>query len=1547
MLYIFHVDTGTMMTFDMNLAMEKVTSLQGVIARGCRISEDKQVLLISGGESLDPNAIVGKYHAGTDTNPIFLFSKSTIESAVPPSPSVNYGSDIDLQGQVEGSLLMPPAYETVVSRAQLALQFQDVDSEELRACERLIHDQHLQQQGWAAVVANLEDVTCELQQRSETFHETYKQYLEDRQAYRELITSVTLSLQLLSKIPVHPSLGMSDLTTATTTDSGSSAEGLSKFSLFDWINSQDTNHTLHDMVEQCGKAIEQLDQKVEESLKGEVESMMKEVQNDSMKEVKGLEDRLYGLDQIISGARKIVQEQAELAQGFVQNQNRLSNLRDRSILPDLCSSHRNQLIEMMKNHSRLREIKKKCRMAKEELSVNLHTRLRWVMYVEKKICDVDGKLTIYLGNLRRLRKRLDILRQVQDAPKVYAQLLIEVVRRKQFSSKFLSWATSLAEDSGRLHAEEVKRRDAFLRIIGHHFLQAMFSGLEDFPPAFATEAPDVFDANLPEISADDIKELKEVVPELSGVLSVPVLDDLFLALTSAQDHIEEWVESSKSAVTVPKGPHIISGTRSEPDVFSEEHLQPYSVEGGSISLGDQFEECNEEEEIVCKPGFDSLSPPDKDFLLPKSLSEELTLEMKKTPLKPLPSDLVDGVKVKEESSKSTALKVVPTLPPVKSRASGKTLSDMSPDLETSQEFTTADFYFDESMPSSIESPPKSSTEIKINLEQNILAEKQLNAKLQQQLKECNKKLSHNEKTLKSLRDFVESKVPSLKGDVQELKKEQMEHVQSVIHDFDDIRKNVIQMVEAYEKVLSERNQEVIKKLTAERNEIDKAQSEKLLVETEKVKNLEEDIEKLKDELREIEEEGSNKLKERENQFQAELEEARNGLLNEIKDLTQKHELVLEVELDKAKSECSGMIDGLEKELGEKNELIREKESAIKCLEKDKIKLEESLMDKFQIEKEQICDILGNEYKEKLEKTVKEQEEKIETMKQSVIAELNEKHETDTQQKLQALRQSLMVEKDQAVEMTQSMLSTEHSKAADEIKQKMMEEKSAEMAKFTEELQTKFQDDLGKLSAEFNKEKEILVTELNAFKNREYSTSEIQTTNSLYNTSDSDSQTNPAPVQLDSQAQTEMRDQSAVSMQTDSRDQSNFSVQTDSTETASCIMQTEKTELKQYAVQTDVTQLYDMSVQTEICDTGCENNVSDSVNKTEQEVVNKSGAPAKNSKAVPETSKSEVEEWRKALQSEFDQRLARLEEEHNAEINRLIARIEKEKEDALQLKSSLTSMAGDKQTKFNEAVNRVSKEKDRVIEELKQKEKEVMEEIKKYKEHIDSLKEEKAKAEDIKERALSFLREKEATQRHLESELGLAQQQVKQYQEQLQAMSSDSSDPVAAKSQSVVKISDPEEPALYQRIKDLEDVVKLKDEELSKMQQKVMELSMSASTRSLVQDKVSITSCHVGDLVLLCLDERLDQYVVFTVGTTLHFLHTECLSPLGLKSEPGEQKKQWLIAEVVDKEYCQAKKSNNRFKVPVGTKFYRVRAKRWTRENTQSPSRKSDTATAST
>lgn len=68
------------------------------------------------------------------------------------------------------------------------------------------------------------------------------------------------------------------------------------------------------MVHQCLKATEQLNQLILDNLMLEVEDTFKQVDNPCMKEVKGIEDRLYGLDQILNGARKIVQEQSDLAQ---------------------------------------------------------------------------------------------------------------------------------------------------------------------------------------------------------------------------------------------------------------------------------------------------------------------------------------------------------------------------------------------------------------------------------------------------------------------------------------------------------------------------------------------------------------------------------------------------------------------------------------------------------------------------------------------------------------------------------------------------------------------------------------------------------------------------------------------------------------------------------------------------------------------------------------------------------------------------------------------------------------------------------------------------------------------------------------------------------------------------------------------------------------------------------------------------------------------------------------------------------------------------------
>ena len=58
------------------------------------------------------------------------------------------------------------------------------------------------------------------------------------------------------------------------------------------------------------------------------------------------------------------------------------------------------------------------------------------MYVEQQISAVHSKMLVYHENLKRLRKRLEIVRQVYAAPKLYAAAIVEVYRRRMYSSQF-------------------------------------------------------------------------------------------------------------------------------------------------------------------------------------------------------------------------------------------------------------------------------------------------------------------------------------------------------------------------------------------------------------------------------------------------------------------------------------------------------------------------------------------------------------------------------------------------------------------------------------------------------------------------------------------------------------------------------------------------------------------------------------------------------------------------------------------------------------------------------------------------------------------------------------------------------------------------------------------------------------------------------------------------------------------------------------------------------------------------------------------------------
>ncbi|KAH0557541.1 hypothetical protein KQX54_007831 [Cotesia glomerata] len=103
----------------------------------------------------------------------------------------------------------------------------------------------------------------------------------------------------------------------------------------------------------------------------------------------------------------------------------------------------------------------RCTRTKEELSVNIYYRLKWMMYVEDKMMVVDVKLAMYHENSKRIRRHLEVLLQIHLLLQMDVSTVSEVVKRHTFSCREF---------------------------------QSKFDvpGLQHVPPSFATQTPTIF-----------------------------------------------------------------------------------------------------------------------------------------------------------------------------------------------------------------------------------------------------------------------------------------------------------------------------------------------------------------------------------------------------------------------------------------------------------------------------------------------------------------------------------------------------------------------------------------------------------------------------------------------------------------------------------------------------------------------------------------------------------------------------------------------------------------------------------------------------------------------------------------------------------------------------------------------------------------------------------------------------------------------------------------------------------------------------------------------
>lgn len=108
-------------------------------------------------------------------------------------------------------------------------------------------------------------------------------------------------------------------------------------------------------------------------------------------------------------------------------------------------------------------------------------------------------------------------------------------------------------------------------------------------------------------------------------------------------------------------------------------------------------------------------------------------------------------------------------------------------------------------------------------------------------------------------------------------------------------------------------------------------------------------------------------------------------------------------------------------------------------------------------------------------------------------------------------------------------------------------------------------------------------------------------------------------------------------------------------------------------------------------------------------------------------------------------------------------------------------------------------------------------------------------------------------------------------------------------------------------------------------EKARRLKLTALTQE--NSGVTIDSCSTNDLVLIVWNSIHENYMIVQDSSSLYFLHADSYSIMNLNFQSGlGPRVSFCIGKVTDKEYCHAKKDENRYKVNKGTKFYRVKTR---------------------
>ncbi|XP_041698275.1 RB1-inducible coiled-coil protein 1 isoform X1 [Coregonus clupeaformis] len=1636
-LYVFQVNNGSTLTFDTELAVQTVLDLKHAIQVKYKIATQHQVLVVNGGECMVAERRVCSYSAGTDTNPIFLFNKEMILcDRAPTIPKTTFSIENEMELKVEESLMMPAVFHTVASRTQLAVEMFEVAKKLCSFCERLVHDEHLQHQGWAAIMANLDDCTLSYQKllwKFDTAYINYQQDFEDikwkltklgtavsvmakipllecltRHSYRECLekscstpdkdseeeksTDSVLcptptetqrnSTKLLMSISAPGAVGSPDTAEAQESSEMTDSSGLRaalqeadsperanppsfNVTLLDWINVQDRPNDVESVVRKCFDSINRLDPRIIQPFLVECRDTIAKLDNQNMKAIKGLEDRLYALDQMIASCNKLVNEQKELAQGFLANQNRAENLKDTSVLPDLCLSHANQLMIMLTNHRKLLDIKQKCTTAKQELANNLQVRLKWCCYVMLH-ADQDGeKLQALLRLLTELMQRVRVVDALSSVPQMYCLAVVEVVRRKIFIGHYREWACALVKDGKHLYETEKYKRETFGKLFRKSFLRnRLFRGLDSWPPtSFCTRKPRKFDFELPDISLGDLQYLKTCCPpEVQPFLRLPTLRDF--------EPLHQHVEMLQQLVLAAQAASVDEMSQTITDLLSEQRVSCSQSAQRSTTAVTPLTPRSDS-----TPGttFTSSKTP-STLSLPGPLCQPLPGP---TTLEDLSPDSIDAQTFDFETISH------PNMDPVLQQAGSLDLDSLAESPESDFMSAVNEFVIENS-PTPISDPtsPEMMVESLYSSVINAIDSKRMHDTTT--LERENSKMAALKLSIEKYRTAAEesqTNLRSVKDDLYRYRdlvlKEQRDFGFALKTMTIEVRNMVDTIRKKEEEELREQHQAELHSLQQDHEK----QLQALTEENQVNQNIVKDVQRAMLDLEGLLEHKEKAL----TQLEVEREhwaEAENGHTQRARDLEQKvSNQAQEVQtLAASRDSLASQLEMLHVEIERSQQKIRQElegaeQSHLQELEERMRQQHQAQLDTLARENQEAQEHLATENRAKLSDvtdlhvaTLTERDGQLRDLEARVVelADLRCKLEVELALKESETEEVRLLYE----EAKQGQQEANVGKATVEAETQSL---SKQLAQVNRQLQAKneeYETGLAELRRLMRLEKDQCISELVDRHEEERNQLRCELTTLQQQTQD----TERSRMEQLQNLQRDLDLQTVALCEDKEKQQRSSEEQEQHLRTVICDLQVEndllakgleqdtqhleKEKTLKAAVPDDFKDLKQQKVEME-------KRLLDKIRQLENDLQERQSSER-------EAGLSEVQTEGRGSDAgaplSLDSALQECLQQETSSLHTQLELLERRKNEEMQ--NLKTSLFAEQQTNFNTVLTREKLKKEQIISDLTEKLRKVTQQQEKDKGLIETLSEDRAIVMQEKkqlEEDLNRLRSTALVSSAYYSPNPLALEPTgarpgpglcpgpgTEIEVGTGACYSEPFlDPDRLASVATIREDDRVDSAVEasmvtvhdnilmmseekQRILLLERTLHMKEEENKRLSQRLMSQSMS-SVSSRHSEKIAIRDFQVGDLVLIILDERHDNYVLFTVGPTLYFLHSESLTALDLKPDPmftsasGASRRPWVLGKVMEKEYCQAKKAQNRFKVPLGTKFYRVKAVSWNKK----------------